>query len=219
MTNVTIKSVEAKQRGLTTKEMRSVDYWEAMLIKHPGVSRMVGEATFLNAYLLEASSRISQFIPRPFEIGLGKTELIPSFWIQDDTGQSVVQVGRSEGLDEFQQSAIAHSLSARGLMFQVIERDAVFEREQEAQNWRLIVKTLVQGRGWNTGYAEDSLVARFRKTARRRLELRDITDPGRREACWLDELACFRLLHRGVITTDELVDRPLGYDTGFWLCP
>lgn len=186
------------------------DYYQQVLLKHPGVSEFLGRAGYLYALLLEAESSVTSYIPRPFRLTLGKRHFVPDNYVVFDTRRPTVIKLVKEPIPAAQRELIVDFLCLQRLDFEEIAIESVLARKTEALNWAEIVRVLYQARDLDTLPEEQGLWARMVTDGP--CTLGDLIDPGDRARTYAIEVALFRLLHRGVLRA-ALCEHPLDYDT------
>lgn len=96
------------------------------------------------------------------------------------------------------------------MIFEVISNESILERKIEAGNWLEIVRYLHTGKNFNTQNEELSILEKV--YANGKCSFYDFIDLGARNRTFVNEIAVFRLLHRGKLTSNLDV-KALDYNT------
>ncbi len=203
---------QATERGFKT----ATDFRQRYMIKHPFLSEFHSYAEYLHAALLEGDPTVTSYVPQPFRLMIGKRRYKPDCYVLSDNQpiQIIELKPRGEMANELK-IPLMHFFSQYKMVFEVISNESVLEREVEAVNWLDIIQTLYRARDLITEEQEQTILGTFYEKGNS--SLGDIIDPGDRERTFYDEVALFRLLHRGLLKA-ELTKTPLDYNTEFDLC-
>jgi len=204
-----------QQQPTSIKLQRSCDFYQQYFIKHPYCSDFHSRAEFLQAGLHEGNPAVSAFVPQPFRLYVFGRSYTPDCYVMEDGNRRVQELRPEAVFDEGKRMALEHFFALRGMQFEVVSNESIYDREIEAENWIDIVRTLYRARDWSTDAAELSVLDYF--YAHGECTLGDIVDVGDREGTFASEVALFRLMHRGIIQAD-LFNKPLDYDTGLKQC-
>lgn len=190
-------------RRSRAKRTRDV-YWQRFL-KYPRLAMFQSRVELLHAALLEGDPAVTEFVPHPFRLRSGKARDIPGCYLVRG-GERIAQAIAARGaFPDTLQRSLEEFFAAHGIRFEVVADAAIRSREIEAQNWLYIVRRLLEAPALDTSAREAALLRRMadgRKTTLGAL----LGDRGgaRRQ----DEIALFRLLHRGRLRA-RLASQPL----------
>ncbi|MCW9012297.1 MAG: hypothetical protein OQL06_00825 [Gammaproteobacteria bacterium] len=204
------------QHTATPAFKTACDFHEQHMNKHPFLSEFHSRAEYLHAGLLEADHSVISYVPQGIRVRLRQRWYTADCYVQrvDQRPQVLELKPRGEMADK-DQVPLTHYFAQYGWVFEVISNESVYEREIEAENWLEIVRILHQARDLDTVDAEQRVLERIYQQGP--CTLGDLIDSGDRERTYLDEIALFRLLHRGYLT-GTLTERDLDYDTGIATC-
>jgi len=209
-------TLEPRQQVLSYRKLAAGNVFLQVLIKFSETAYFRSEPAWLYAGLLEGDPSISAFIPYPFQLWVGRALHTPMFYVVPVAAKrQVVDIQESSESLRAKQNARLQFFQQRGLDYQVINRESIYARQTEAENWLEMVRSLYFARFLDTGVEEDALIDRVREIGG--CELGDIVDVGDRERSYRDEIAILRLLHRGRLCTD-LSTRYLDLDSVIQLC-
>jgi len=204
------------QQKTTPGFKTATDYRVQHMLKHPFLSQFHSRAEHLMAGLLEGNRAVTSYVPQPFLVWIGKRRYTPDGYIvSDDAPRTVYELKpRGEFPDE-RRIPLEHFFAQYGMPFEVYSNESIYERELEAENWLEIVRILHLARDYETTDAEQHVLEQLFKKGP--CTLGDLIDPGDRERTYPEEIALFRLLHRGHLMAN-LAEKPLNFDTEFSSC-
>jgi len=194
---------------------RACDFHQQNFIKHPGRSDFHCRAEYLHAGLLEGNPNILIFVPQPFKLIINGRRYTPDCYILDGSVRRVLEIKPQGVFEDEKRIPLEQYFELHGMKFEVVSNESIFEREAEAENWIEIVRTLYIAIDWDTEASEYKVLDYFYQHPE--CTFGDFVDPGDREGTFAEEVALFRLLHRGVIQAD-LTSKPLDYNTEVQLC-
>lgn len=180
------------------------------MVKHPHVSEFHSLAEHLHAGLLEGTPSVTVYVPQPFALRIGKRRYTPDFYVVDGDQRRVEELKPRGEFDEALWRPLEAFFAAQGMRFEVVSNESVFARIIEAQNWLTIVQALHLSRDLDT-VATETKVMRIVE-AQSFITVADLVDLGDREGTLNQEIALFRLLHRGVLKA-ALENEPLDFKT------
>jgi hypothetical protein len=209
-------SLEPHQQPTAPNFKTACDFRQQVMRKHPYLSDFHSYAEYLHAGLLEGDPAITRYVPQPFRLRVRGKRYTPDCYVEGD-GQPrrVVELKPRGEMPDDQRIPLLQYFAHHGLRFEVLSNEAVIERQTEAENWLEIVRILHLARDLTTSDAEQAVLEQLYRHGP--CSLGDLIDPGDRERTYPQEIALFRLLHRGVVQ-GELTEQPLDYDTRLWLC-
>lgn len=209
-------TLEPHQQKTAPNFKTTCDFRHQCMLKHPFLSDFHCRAEHLHAGLLEGDPAVTSYVPQPFRLRIRRRRYTPDCYVVSDNHPRRVQELRPGGeMPEDQQIPLTHFLTQYGFQFEVISNESVYEREVEAENWLEIVRILHQTRHLSTTDAEQIVLETLYEKGP--CTLGDLIDPGDRERTYFQEIALFRLMHRGLVRA-ALTERPLDYDTELTLC-
>ncbi|WP_070988553.1 hypothetical protein [Halofilum ochraceum] len=213
---VTAETLAPQQQRSARRLRTAADLRLQWMLKHPHLSEFHSRAEHLHAALLEGAPAVSGYVPQPFRLRVRRQLYTPDCYVVSDAGpRRVVEIKPRGVLREELREPLAHFFAARGLQFEVISNESVFERETEAENWAEIVRVLHQSRTLETAEAEYAVLERLAN--RGPCTLGDLVDAGDRERTYTHEIALLRLVHRGHLRA-SLTERRLDFDTEIGPC-
>lgn len=210
-------SLEPHQQKTQPGFKTACDFRQQCMIKHPFLSDFHSRAEHLYAGLRESEVPVSCYVPQPFRVRIRRRLYTPDCYVVSDSQPRLVVELKPRGeMPEDLQIPLTHYFAQYGMRFEVISNESVYEREIEAENWLEIVRILHMSRDLGTTDAEQVILEMlYQKNGG--CSLGDVIDHGDRDRTYLQEIALFRLLHRGHIVA-ELTGHPLNFDTAFALC-
>lgn len=204
-------SLEPVQHSVSRAFRTQCDFWQQRLLKHPHRSEFHSRAEYLHAGLLEGNPTVTVFVPQPYRLQVGRRWYTPDCFVLETGRRRVLEIKPGAHMDEALRGPVTAFFARHGLDFEVVANEHVFERHQEAENWLEIVRRLVASRDRDTTVAEVQVWERCLRHPRG-LTVGDVIDRADRESTFAQEIALYRLLHRGRLQCD-LDWQPLGYDT------
>lgn len=209
-------SLEPVQQPTSPAFQTATDFRQQVMLKFPRLADFHSYAEYLHAGLLEGDPHVQSYVPQPFRLRIGKRRYTPDCYVVADNQPRRVQELKPRGeLPDALRVPLTHFFAQHGMRFEVIDNEAVYARATEAENWLEIVRILHQARELGTAPAEYALLERVRGSGT--FTLGDVVDPGDRARTYRDEVALFRLLHRGTLRAD-LTSAPLDFDTEITPC-
>lgn len=170
------------------------------MLKHPYLSEFHSIAEHLYAGLLEGTPSVTCYVPQPFRLRIGKRRYTPDCYVVDGDQRRVLELKPRGEFDEALHVPLVRFFAVHGMTFEVVSNESVFARVVEAQNWLELVRALHLNRDLNTEVAEDRILDRMRDATP--VSVGDFVDPGNRADTLYQEIALFRLMHRGVVRAD-----------------
>ena len=194
----------------------SCDFYAQAMLKHPFLSEFHSLAEYLHAGLLEGDPTVSSYVPHPFRLRVrGRLYTPDCYVVSDGKPRRVLELRPGGEMPEELQSPLQHFFAQYGMIFEVISNETVLARETEAKNWLEIARILYLARDLSTTDAEQTVLETLYEKGPCTLGV--LIDPGDRERTYPQEIALFRLMHRGHVV-GELTTAALDYDTEVMLC-
>ncbi len=184
-----------QQHHANFKFKRNCNYYEQRMLKHPFRSGFHCYAELLHAALLESDPSVTTYVPQPFEWRYAKKRYTPDMYCIRDGRPTIIELKPRAEFSEDKLKAMTAFCHLNGLTFKVIANEAVLAQEQLAENWLSIVQVLVQWQEVNTDKQEYELLEQL--YLKQSLSLGDVVDIGNRDRWILNEIALFRLAHKG----------------------
>ena len=212
---------DVKSDSLTPVQRRTADmlkigadFRQQVMLKHPVISEFHSYAEWLHAGLLESDPEVISYVPQPFLLHYKNVWYTPDVYVRHRSGPvKVIELKPRGEFNEAKREALEAYFYLKGMKFTVISNESVYEHTQRCENWLEIVRILHVARSIDTEINEGELYSRICLDS---LSLSDVIDPGDRERTYHNEIALYRLLHRGLIEAN-MDDAPLGFDTQFRL--
>lgn len=216
--SVSADSLSPRQHRASRELRIAKNYWMAPSLKHPGntVSEYHSYSEYLNAGLAEGNPLLTVFIPQPFRMRYRGKPYTPDALEIVSGKRFVVELKPCGEMDAGKRAALTAFFKLHNHDFIVRSNESVLEREWEALNWHTIVQVLTLHAALATDEAERHLLQNW--PAGGISSLSDWVDQGDREGTLMNEIALFRLAHRGWIIP-RFSDSPLSYTTEFHTCP
>jgi hypothetical protein len=205
----------AQQQPTSVAFLRSADIYEQHFLKFPAVAICHSYPELLHLALLEGEVIVTSYVPQPFSLRVSGRRYVPDCYVVRDGQRYVLELKPRAEFDEALRRPLEAFFALHGMRFEVVANEAMLARETEALNWLWIVRTLVAAAAFDTASRERAVWERV--WAEPEICIGDLVDAGDRIASFTEEIAIFRLLHRGQLTAD-LTTRPLDYETGVKLC-
>ncbi|MEE8058418.1 MAG: hypothetical protein V3T17_11375 [Pseudomonadales bacterium] len=212
---VRARDLSPRQRHTRAGFKRSIDCYERCMLKHPARSVFHSRAELYHAALLESDPTVTSYVPQPFSLSISGKMYIPDCYVVQSGKRRVIELKPRGEFDDALHEPLAAYFSLQGMVFEVVPNEWALNRSMEAENWLQIISVLHTGQALDTDVDESQILIQFQRQPT--LALGEILDPGDRLGSLSNEVALFRLLHRGVITSN-LSDAPLDYSTEFKLC-
>lgn len=214
--HVSAKSLLPVQQHTPVRLLRSVNAYLQHGVKYPFIATFHSYAEFISGLLLEAEPCVSNWVPQPFRLRLGKTSYTPDVYFVRGGQQVVREIKSAKQIDAWSSKylkCLKEFFSFHEMMFDVVTNDTILEQERLALHYLPIIQTVSQGRMIDTRNQERLVVEQLEVESP--LPLHHFIDPTDREGSANTELALFRLLLRGKIQAD-LSFAPLDYRTEFF---
>lgn len=209
-------TLEPHQQKTAPSLKTACDFRQQCMLKHPFLSDFHCRAEHLHAGLLEGDPAVTSYIPQPFRLRVRGRRYTPDCYVVADTMPRRIRELKPDGaMPEDVQIPLIHYFAQYGMQFEVISNESVFERAIEAENWLEIVRILYLARDLDTADAEQAVLETLCQKGP--CTLGDVIDPGDRARTYWQEIALFRLMHRGHVA-GALTARPLDFDTQVSLC-
>ncbi len=185
----------------TNRNFRTAtDFRMAQLLKHAKPSEFHSVSEYYHALLLEGDSSVTQYVPQPFRLMIGKRRYTPDCYVVRDGLIDVVELRPKAEFDESRRQALVAFFRLHNMRFVVIPNEAVLNRRLEAWNWQMIVQMLVCHRDMDTLRWENELLEdAFKKGS---LEFGSHVIRQDRRSSRSKEIALLRLLHKGKLTAN-----------------
>ena len=213
---VNADTLEPHQRKTAPNFKIACDFRQQVMLKHPFLSDFHSRAEYLHAGLLEGDPDVTSYIPQPFLVSIRGSWYTPDCYVVSDSQRRrVIELKPRGEMPEDRQVPLTHYFAQYGMQFEVISNEVMYEREIEAENWLEIVRILHFSRDLITTNAEQTVMDTLYDKGE--CTLGNLIDSGDRERTYLQEIALFRLLHRGHVVA-KLAERPLDFDTELALC-
>ncbi|NVJ65920.1 MAG: hypothetical protein HWE16_05475 [Gammaproteobacteria bacterium] len=198
------ESMVAKAQPTARDLKVKVNYFQQRLLKHSGKSEFHSLHELYYAVLLESDPEVIQYTPQPYRFRIGQMRYTPDFEVHRASGVELVELKTDRELDDKGQwdtpkaRAMDAFCQARGWRFVVVANSWVKQRQALAQRWLPIVRVLARQQACATDPQEQSMLQRL---ARKPYHVfQDLVDLSDRAWSYLDEIALFRLAHRGVVS-------------------
>ncbi len=212
--NITSPELTPIQKSTRIGLKRSTDCYQRVMLKHKGISVFHSRAELYFATQLEANSKVSTYVPQPFHLRIGKTPYTPDIYFVESGERKVVELKPNAKFCEKKKRALEDFFQNRGMKFAVESNESVLSKSVLSENWLYIISLLVTSKDHDTMALEDQLIDRIQLGE---IKLGDWVDSGDPLGGQLYQAACFKLLHRGVLSANLDKDR-ISYNTEFTLC-
>lgn len=213
---VTSDTLVACQQKTQPGFKTATNFSQQVMLKHPFLSDFHAPAEHLHAGLCEGDPNVIAYVPQPFRLRIRGKYYKPDCYKALTNGQRLILEIKPHGeFSDDKRIPLEHFCLQHNMIFEVISNESIFERRIEAENWLTITKILNIAKIYDTIDEEDTLLQRFYQQPQ--CSLGDIIDTGDRERTYREEIALFRLLHRGQIQA-SLCQQVLDYDTVFSTC-
>lgn len=201
---------------LTPRSLKtSANFFTQWMLKYPGQAEFHARAELLYAGLLEGDPAVISYVPHPYRLRVGQHRYTPDCYVvTDGAPRRVVELKPDGQLDAALHAPLTAFFALHGMAFEVVSNASVLARDVEAENWLELVRILVQAHDLDTTGTEGRVLDRLRQGP---ATLDELIDPGDRARTYPEEIALFRLLHRGHVGAD-LTCTPLDFDTVFAPC-
>jgi hypothetical protein len=186
------------------------DFRRQVMIKHPYLSDFHSYAEYLHAGLLEGNPDVTKYVPQPYLLRISNRRYKPDCYVMSKGKATVIELKPRGEFEDRLRIPLESFFKLKGMKFEVLSNESVLDRELEALNWLTIVRVMNGAINILTDAAEYEVISILQKLEK--CTLSDIVDTGDREDSYLNEIALFRLLHRGILKSD-LDEKVLSYDT------
>lgn len=197
------------------KLLRQADCYQQIGVKYPQRGTYHSYAEFLHFALCEGDADVTTFVPQPFRLRIGNRPYIPDAYLVRDGERIVVELKPRGEFDSAKHAALTAFFHHHRWQFSVISNESVLEREIEAMNWLHVVRTLCSASAMTSAAEERGLLQRF--LTQDRWEFGALLDHDDRSRCFTQEVALYRLLHRGQLQAQWQHSR-LGPETVLQQC-
>jgi len=142
MQKVKIDNVIPFQQPAARKILRSADCYQQKFIKFPKTAITHSYSELLHLGLLESDTKVSSFVPQPFQFRVGKRRYIPDcFYVRE--GKKYVAELKPEGTEfDHIEVPVSKFLEKHGMTFLMITNESVIKESTLANNWLYIVRVL-----------------------------------------------------------------------------
>lgn len=199
-----------KQRITPISFQTHCDFRRQVMLKHPYLSDFHSYAEFLHAGLLEGNPDVTSYVPQPYLLYVSGQKYTPDCYVMANGNITVIELKPRGEFEDRLRTPLESYFRIKGIKFEVLSNESVLERELEALNWLTIVRVLNSAINIITDTAEYEVISTLQKFEK--CTLSDIVDAGDREESYPNEVALFRLLHRGILKSD-LDENVLSYNT------
>lgn len=194
----------------------ATNFSQQVMLKHPFLSDFHCLAEHLHAGLCEGDPEVVAYVPQPFQLRIRGQYYKPDCYKAMKSGQRLVLELKPRGeFSDDKRIPLEHFSLKYNMEFRVVSNESIFERRIEAENWLRITQVLNIAKTYDTTNEEGTLLKRFYQQPQ--CTLGSVVDTGDRERTYREEIALFRLLHRGQIQA-SLCQQVLDYDTVFSPC-
>ncbi len=209
-----IDSWTPRQHGTTPGFKKKADYYRQRLLKYPGIGEFHSRYELYYAALLEGDPQVTHYVPQAHKMRFGKSKpYYPDFHVMYTDGRhDIVELKQTINWTDPRWEQLQWHCQHQGHRFVLIENAAIGARAVEAENWLEVVRHLVTGHLLETPQQEAALLMRC--CAQGQLCLGEVIDGDDRQRSYLDELALYRLLHRGELRAN--LTTPLLMETTLW---
>lgn len=213
---IEIKNIfPAKQCDTSRDFSRSCDCYYQRFMKFPLIGVFHSHAELLHAALLEANHEVISFVPQPFKLHVNGKRYIPDCFIAYKNKHEVIELKPRGEFDDDKKIPLQERFKNEyGYEFKVISNESVFEEEVKANNWLFIIRTLSNVDEISTTNQEQDLLEKFFHKPKQ--QLGDVVKLNNRMNAYLDELALFRLIHKGKLNISN--EKQLDLDTEVTSC-
>lgn len=184
-------------------------------IKFPEIGIFHSHAELLHAALLEANHEVISFVPQPFKLHVNGKRYIPDCYIAYKNKHVVIELKPRGEFDDDKKIPLQEMFkNDYGYEFKVISNESVFDEEIKANNWLFIIRTLSNVEDISTVNQEQDLLEKFFHKPKQ--QLGDVVQINNRMNAYLDELALFRLIHKGKLNISN--EKQIDLDTEVISC-
>ena len=213
---VNAQSLEPRQHHANREFITSTNAFFAKMIKYPDVAEFHSEAEFLHAGLLEGNPDVLNYVPQPYRVRVNGERYTADCFVLYRNGQrKVLELKPNGKFSDHKKIPLEHFFFQYDYIFEVVSNEFIFQQRLLAENWIEIVKSLLLAKDLDTQRAENKLLSRL--LIEKSCVLENIVEIDNREQSYFDEIALYRLLHRGKLKAD-LDIHILDYGTKIWRC-
>jgi hypothetical protein len=217
MAMTTVKAdniIPIQQTKSALKILRSADCYQQKFLKFPYVAIAHSLAELQKMALLEADKKVTNFVPQPFMLRVGKRRYVPDCFYERKGKKYVIEL-KPAGTD-FAHIAdpVKHFLKRKNITYSVVSNESVYEQSILAENWLYIIRTLNTSKTIDTDLAENELRDELYDGP---LSIEQILSLGDRLDSSTREVAMYKMAWRGQIEID-LDEAPMSADTEVKLC-
>ncbi|MFT3930976.1 MAG: hypothetical protein QM709_11855 [Spongiibacteraceae bacterium] len=215
LAGITAVSLIPAEVPTSRKILRQADCYQQRGIKYPHRGTFHSYAELLHFALCEGDALVTAFIPQPFKLRVCGRIYIPDAYVVRGGERIVIELKPRGEFDPALQRQLEAFFQFHRMRFEVVSNESVLEREIEALNWLHIVRTLCAATELMTDPVEHDLWRRF--LTEHSIAFSDLLDPNNRRDDFTDEVALYRLLHRGQLRPHWHRSR-LGFNTVIERC-
>lgn len=214
--NVKAETLVPHQQPTQPNFQTATDFYQREMIKHPHLSDFHSLPELLHACLLEGDPDVTSYTPQPFRLRIRGRRYTPDCYVvrRSQPPQVVELKPRGEMADE-DRLPLSHYFAQYGWHFVVLSNESIMSRKTVAMNWHEIVINLQISRDLDTAADELRVLEFLEQTGGCYLD--DLIDPGDRERTYDQEIALYRLMHRGLVWAN-LTEQVLDWDMPVALC-
>lgn len=214
--HVTARSLEPRQHHAERGFITSTNAFFEEMIKFPDIAEFHCVAEFLHAGLLEGNPEVQNYVPQPFKLRVNGERYTADCFVLYRNGQRKVLELKPDGdFDDHKKIPLEHFFFQYDYIFEVVSNESIFLQRLLAENWLEITKSLLLAKDLDTQKEENNLLRRL--LLEESCVLADIVDADDRENTYFEEIALYRLLHRGKLMAD-LDTQVLDYHSRIWRC-
>jgi len=169
----------------------------------------------LHAALLEGNKNVLTYTPQPEMFKINGRRYIPDCRYIENGKTIYVEIKPKGELIDKVRIPMEEYAAIHDCEFKVISNEDILDQEVKAKNWLSIVRVLVSAKNEETQGAEDTLINWL--CSEPELTLKDIIDSNDRVSQRFQEIALYRLAHKGIINLD-IETKPIEYTTKVNLC-
>ncbi len=214
--NIVAESLIPQQQSKSAlRLLRSADCYLQRFIKFPGTGIFHSYAELIHSAILESRPSVLSFVPQALALRVGNRRYVPDLYILEDGKRIVVEIKPGGKFKDELKIPLVEFFNFNNMTFKVLSNEEILAKETLGLNWLHITRSLVNAESEDTQYQERTILTRIFESGE--LNLGDILDLGDRLRSYLDEIAVFRLAHRGKINLD-LEQTGISFDTRVTLC-
>lgn len=188
---------EPRQLKTSLKLLKQADVYLQQGIKFSGVGVFHSRAEWVYAGLLEGRRDVLHYVPQPFRLQIGRYRYIPDFFLETQSGRSVIELKPRGEFDPGRQRALEQACAVQGMRFKVIDNESVLDDEITAsRHWRM-VRALLAAKGIETDVHQAQILHELSHGPTAVEDLLTVESPAFHDRLWL---ALYALLLRGQVT-------------------